>query len=76
MNTGLARIMPYLTEYKDCWPIMQIHDAVVFECYEDDAEKVAADVKECFTQEYTNPKKGVTVQFPIDLKIGDSWDQV
>jgi DNA polymerase I-like protein with 3'-5' exonuclease and polymerase domains len=64
-------MMERIIKYKNAFPILQIHDAAVFECWEDDAEALLADVKECFTQEHEI--EGVRVKFPIDAKIADSW---
>lgn len=74
MDTGIIRIMPRLDKYDQCWPILNIHDALVFECWEEDAEALKADVIECFTQEHTI--NGVTVKFPIEADIGDTWAEV
>ena len=74
MDTGLLRIWSRLGKYKDCWPILQIHDAAVFECYEDDAPKLVEDVKECFAQEHTIGN--ITVPFPVEPEIGDTWAEV
>lgn len=72
MNRGLMTIMPRLP--KDAFPILQIHDAAVFECAEDDAEVLKDRVIECFAQEVEY--QGVTVKFPVDVKIGKSWADV
>jgi DNA polymerase I-like protein with 3'-5' exonuclease and polymerase domains len=71
MNTGMERMMGRLGNYRQAFPILQIHDAAVFEVWEDDAEEFAADVVACFTQEYE--VNGVRVPFPIECKIGSSW---
>jgi DNA polymerase-1 len=72
MNRGLMHIMPKLP--LTAFPILQIHDAAVFECDEDDGDKVKGLVKECFTQEVTH--ENVTIGFPIDVKVGRSWAEV
>lgn len=72
MNRGLMRTMQALPE--TAFPILQIHDAAIFECDEGDAEDVRDIVRDCFTQEVTY--EGVTVAFPIDVKIGNSWAEV
>lgn len=74
MNTGMARMDDVLPEYKEAFAIAQIHDAAVFECWEDDAPKLAEDVTRCFTQSYE--RDGRTIPFPIDAKIGKSWADV
>lgn len=74
MNTGMARMMPRLENYQDAWAIAQIHDAAVFELWEDEAERFAADCKDAFEQTYE--RDGRSVPFGIDVKIGHSWDKV
>jgi DNA polymerase I-like protein with 3'-5' exonuclease and polymerase domains len=58
----------------DTFPILQIHDAVVFECDEDDQDLVKKLVVESFTREVTH--EGITVNFPVDAKSGKSWAEV
>lgn len=62
--------------YRQCFPIVQVHDACVFECWAEDAEAVLKDIEDCFTYEHSNPKNGRTVRFPVDAAIGDSWNEV
>ncbi len=74
MNQGMARMLPYLDHYRECDPIAQIHDAAVFECWEDDAEALGRDCKLAFETEFE--RDGRKIPFPIDVKIADSWDGV
>ena len=74
MNTGMARMDARLSKYRQALAIAQIHDAAVFEAWEDDADKIAADVRECFTQEYE--RGGRLIPFPVEVKVGRSWADV
>jgi DNA polymerase I-like protein with 3'-5' exonuclease and polymerase domains/uracil-DNA glycosylase len=74
MNTGMANMMPRLAEFCEADPIAQIHDAAVFECWEDEAERLASVCVEAFEQVYE--RDGRSVPFKIETKIGQSWDQV
>lgn len=74
MNTGMERMMGRLHRYKQAFPILQIHDAAVFECWEDDAERLLVDVIDAFTQEYE--VNGIRVPFGVDAKIARSWAQL
>jgi DNA polymerase I-like protein with 3'-5' exonuclease and polymerase domains len=74
MNIGMERMDARLPKYKEAFPIVQVHDASVFECWADDAEKVQADVDECFPQAYE--RDGRTIPFPIESSIGDCWIDV
>jgi len=74
MNTGMERMDRALDGYKQAYAIAQIHDAAVFECWEDDAEALQADVIRCFTQAYE--RDGRMVPFPVEAAIGKSWAEV
>jgi len=72
VNMGLDRIMPRLhNDYHDAHPIIHMHDAIVFECDEDDGDRLLSDVNECFYDEHES--NGVTMKFPIDAKIANNW---
>jgi len=75
MNMGMARFMERsMWKYKELLPLAQIHDAAYFECWEDDADRLGADIKTDFECEHTH--NGRTVYFPVGVKIGDSWADV
>jgi DNA polymerase I-like protein with 3'-5' exonuclease and polymerase domains len=75
MATGLLRLMPKLrNEYSNADPIIQIHDAIVFECDEADGDRLMTDVKDCFEQTHTH--NGVTIHFSVDPAKGRSWADV
>lgn len=74
MNTGMARMAERLPNYREAYAIAQIHDACVFECWEDDAEALIRDINECYTQSFE--RDGRTITFPVQAKIGDDWSQV
>lgn len=72
INMGLRDIMPRLPA--TAFPILQIHDAVVFECDEDDQDLVKRLVVESFTREESY--NGNTLLFPVDARAGKSWSDV
>jgi DNA polymerase I-like protein with 3'-5' exonuclease and polymerase domains len=76
MDTGMDRMEQRIIDrgYKECFSIVQVHDAAAYECSEDDAEDVAQDIKDCYEQEYE--RDGRTIPYPVDVKIADSWDGV
>lgn len=74
MNEGMMKFMPMLMNYREADPIAQIHDAAVFECWEDDAHAIARDIKTAFETEIE--RDGRRIPFPVDVKIGDDWSQV
>jgi hypothetical protein len=72
VNRGLMWVMPKLPPRT--FPILQIHDAVVFETPEDTADRLKEIVRETFTQQVTY--EGTTIDFPVDVKVGKSWSEV
>jgi DNA polymerase I-like protein with 3'-5' exonuclease and polymerase domains len=71
MNTGMAIMDDALSAFKEAFAIAQIHDAAVFECWEDDAPRLAEAVTRCFTQAYE--RDGRMVPFPVETRISKSW---
>lgn len=75
MNQGMARMyFECLPKYREAYPITQIHDAAVFECWEDDAPLLAEDIDRVFPQE--REREGRIIKFPVETKIAKSWDKV
>jgi uracil-DNA glycosylase family 4 len=74
MDTGMYRMEQRIIDrgYKECFAIVQVHDAAAYECWAEDAADVAADITDCYTQEYS--RDGRTIPYPVDVRIGDSWD--
>lgn len=54
--------------------ILQMHDFVGTECRERDVDAVVALKKECFNTSYTIA--GRTRPFPIEVKVGFTWDEI
>ena len=52
--------------------IMQIHDSIMVECKEADAEAVSAMMKETMEQVY--PQLGVNLR--VDVSIGKNWGEL
>ncbi len=72
MNIGMAEIDQRLTaSYIEAFPIGQFHDAALFECAEDDAERLMADVIDSFTQ--THESQGISVPYTVEAKIATNW---
>jgi DNA polymerase-1 len=57
---------------KGAFQIMQIHDSIMVECKEEDAEKVGAMMKE--TMESIYPELGVNLK--VDVSIGKNWGEL
>ena len=56
--------------------ILQVHDAAYFLGPESEAPSMIEAIEACFPQEYTNPANGITMQFPIETKVGRDWAEV
>lgn len=67
MNSGMDRMDDRLVEYKEAYPILQLHDAAVYECWDDDADALAKDIKECYETEIGG------VPFPVEIKQAQTW---
>ena len=52
--------------------IMQVHDSIMVECNQADAERIASEMKQVMEQIY--PQLGVRLL--VDIKIGRSWAEV
>lgn len=74
MNTALERMSDVLKGYKQAFPIVQVHDAAVFEGWEDDLEQIKADVDRVVPQEYES--NGIVIPFTIESSIGTCWKDV
>lgn len=57
---------------KGAFQIMQVHDSIMVECPEGEAEKVAAMMKQTMEQVY--PKLGVNLR--VDVSIGKNWGEL
>lgn len=56
----------------DAKQVLQIHDSIMVECKEEDAEKVGAIMKETMEQVY--PELGVNLR--VDVSIGKNWGEL
>jgi len=72
MNLGLLALVPHLP--KGAEPIIQGHDALIVECWEDDAEYVRERVTKHLSQTHT--VGSVTMRFPAEADIARSWDKL
>ncbi len=67
MDTGMIAMHQRLSKYNEAFEILQIHDAAVYECWEEDAVAIEQDVNECYTQIVDG------IPFPIESSITYSW---
>jgi uracil-DNA glycosylase family 4 len=74
MDRGLVRHCASLQKYKEAYVTGQFHDAVMVECDEDDAEKIAEDMRRDFSQEYE--RDGLLIKFPFKVAIGQDWSKI
>lgn len=73
MNLGMARFMTNsMWRYRELDPLAQVHDAAYFEVWEDDADRLMADIKRDF--EHEEVCDGRRVRFPVKVKKAISWD--
>lgn len=58
--------------FDDAWLLLQVHDELVFECYEDDADDIVKAVEHTITT-CTNELIDWRVKFKSDVKAGPTW---
>lgn len=77
---AMSKIEDYLEESRGkshdsrVWPeqIMQVHDSVMIECNQKDADKIANDIKKIMENIY--PELGVNLK--VDVSIGKTWGEL
>ena len=57
---------------KNAHQLLQIHDSILVECPEEQAEKVAEMMKQTMEQVYTK----LPVKITVDTKIGKNWGEI
>jgi uracil-DNA glycosylase family 4 len=67
MDTGMIAMHKRLDDYKEAFEILQIHDAAVYECWEEDALAIRKDVHECYEQRVGE------IVFPIESGVSHTW---
>lgn len=69
MKLAMIKIEDFLNDYPDADQILQVHDSVLIECNEADAEAIRAGVTEIMT----NVCPEINVNLAVDSKIGKCW---
>ncbi len=73
IDAGLVRFLPRLAKYKGtAYPILHQHDAIYFECREEDAHALARDIMETFPMSI-KAVNGQEIDFPIEVKLGFAY---
>jgi len=69
MKLAMIKIEEFLNDYPDSDQILQVHDSVLIECAEADAEAIKAGVVEIMT--HICPE--LNINLAVDAKLGKSW---
>ena len=69
MKLAMIKIEEFLNNYPDSDQILQVHDSVLIECAEADAEAIKAGVVEIMT--HICPE--LNINLAVDAKLGKSW---
>lgn len=69
MKLAMIKIEDFLNDYPDADQILQVHDSVLIECNEADAEAIRTGVTEIMT----NVCPEINVNLAVDSKIGKCW---
>lgn len=71
MKLAMIKVQDYLDERKDCNMLLQIHDSILIECPDNQAETVAKDVREIMENIHKLP-----VKLTVDTVIGKNWGEL
>lgn len=67
---AMERIRKRLKEINSrTWQVLTVHDSIIFNCPEEEVEKV----KPIVLEEANRELPGVNVPFTVDLKVGSNW---
>lgn len=61
--------------FDDAWLLLQVHDELIFECYEEDVDELLPVLRETITTCTNNIVKW-RVKFESDVKAGNSWASI
>jgi DNA polymerase-1 len=69
MKMAMIKVDDHLNKnYPDANMLLQIHDSVLVECAEKDAEKLGHELKTIMEKVYD-----LSVKLVVDVAIGDNW---
>lgn len=69
MELAMIKIEEFLNDYPDSDQILQVHDSVLIECAEADAEAIKANVVETMTHICPD----LNINLAVDAKLGKNW---
>lgn len=75
VRIAMADTVEECEKYEDAWLLLQVHDELVFECYEEDAEELVPALQRIITT-CTNDIIKWRVKFVSDVKAGNSWAEI
>lgn len=71
MKLAMIKAQNYLDTRKECHMLLQVHDSILIECPDDQAEQVAKDIKEIMEAVHKLP-----VKLTVDTSIGKNWGEL
>lgn len=72
MKFAMIKVQDILeADYDDCQMLLQIHDSILIECPEGDADNIAAMLKDTMQNVYKLP-----VRLDVDVTIADNWGEL
>ena len=75
VRIAMADCTAVCDEYEDAWLLLQVHDELVFECYEDDVAELAPRLRTVITT-CTNDIIKWRVKFESDVQVGNTWAEI
>lgn len=71
MKIAMIKLDKMLAEHEDAHMLLQIHDSVLVECPEHDADELAHRIKDCMEGVYD-----IGVKLTVDTSVGKNWGEL
>ena len=71
MKMAMIDVQKYLDSQVDAHQLLQIHDSILVECPEHDADEIARQLKEIMENVYKLP-----VKLTVDTSVGKNWGEL
>ncbi len=71
MKLAMVKVQNYLDNRKECYMLLQVHDSILIECPDDQAKRVAEDVKHIMEDVYE-----LGVKLTVDTSVGKNWGEL
>ncbi len=71
MKLAMIKVQDYLATRKECYMLLQVHDSILVECPDDQAQELAKDIKDIMEHVHDLP-----VKLTVDTSVGKNWGEL